>query len=95
MHIESITAQIKPGDPQPDRHQDYAQVTITLAGGEPVTIVVHQSQCYANTINVEIDGDLTTDDPALRINLNDNLIYDSALNPAALRDRRRGSDPGE
>lgn len=61
-----------------DDAEKYAEVTVNLDGCEPVTFHIHKSQMAPNTINVEIDGDLMEDKPALRIHLNDNRIFDSA-----------------
>jgi hypothetical protein len=58
--------------------EKYAELTVNLDGCEPVTFTIHKSKIAPDTINVEIDGDLTEDKPALRIHLNDNRIYDSA-----------------
>jgi hypothetical protein len=57
--------------------EKYAEVTVNLDGCEPVTFNIQKSKMAPNTINVEIDGDLTQNKPALRLHLNDNRIFDS------------------
>ncbi len=76
-----ITATVEPGD----QGKEYAQVAVRVGDNE-VTFVVHESLVYENTINIEIDGDLTESNPSLRINLNDFLVFDSVRAAPPLED---------
>jgi hypothetical protein len=88
MKITNMTAKMKGGDGV-ITYPDFAAVRIELEGGAEIEFVIHQSRCYQNTINVEIDGDFDQDDPALRINVNDNLIVDTLEGLEALPDSRK------
>lgn len=80
MNVTSVTAEVREGDPGPEGvNPDVAVVTLTLADGAEVTVTVHQSRVYANTINIEIDGDFDNSNPCARINMNDLLIYDTEV----------------
>jgi hypothetical protein len=81
VKIESIDASVQEGDGKPGVDPHYALVTIGLTGGRNVRLMIHQSHLYADTLTVEIDGDFTAADPALRINVNDNLIHDTRHHP--------------
>jgi hypothetical protein len=88
MKVTNITAEVKAGDGV-RTYPDFAEVAITLEGhDEPIIFVIHQSRLYRDAINVEIDGMFAADDPALRINLNDNLILDTVEGVEALPDSR-------
>lgn len=82
-----------------DQNRPYVEVNLDFAG-QNLVFVIHQSLAYADTINVEIDGDFSTQ--GLRINLNDGLIYDATLGLPAIEDNRptelddwQGDDPDD
>lgn len=90
MQIEKIEASVVPGD----ENVDFASVVIDLADGSQVGFFINQSTIYPDAINVEIDADLVSDDPSLRIHLNDQLIVDTkTIVPEAIEDER--PDPVE
>jgi hypothetical protein len=65
-----VTAEVKdPSDPVE------AHVVVTVrVGGEDVMFTIHPSKVHPDTVNVEIDGDLTAG-RSLRVHLNDRLIW--------------------
>jgi hypothetical protein len=69
----------------------YAKVTVNMPNGQTVGFTIHPSRLYSDTVNVEIDGDLTGD-TSMRIQLNDRLIIDTTVNdnrgPDELTDTR-------
>jgi hypothetical protein len=69
-----IAAQVNnPEDPG----EAHVIVSAIMPDGHEVKITIHQSKAYANTLNVEIDGDFVSRNRNLRIHLNDNLIVDT------------------
>jgi hypothetical protein len=66
-----------------------ACVTLTLDNGEAVVFTISASTRFPDAINVEVDGDLSTDDPSLRVHLNDRLIVDTKGDDPAIEDPRR------
>ena len=88
MKIRSVSAGSLTRNAPPGINPDHAHVVISLDDGSEITVDVHQSQRYANTIAVDIDANLTDGDPSLRINLNDDLIYDSANEPGLTSPRK-------
>lgn len=81
ISISSASATIR----QDDDGRPYTVANLVI-GGHDVEVVIHQSLVYANTINVEINGDFTT--AGLRLNVNDGLAFDSTLGTAPLPDHR-------
>ena len=89
LHVQDITADVRCDD----QGQPFADTVITLDTGERITVTVHLSLAYGDTVNIEIDGDFTADRPSLRINLNDNLVHDSTRNDPAVDSPRRPDLP--
>lgn len=71
--------------------KDYVLVTVTTASGEEVTLTVYESLVHQDTLIVDIDGDLTENDPSVRVVVNDALVLDSAAGLDEVLDRRRVS----
>ncbi|XVU24191.1 hypothetical protein ACQPZJ_44335 [Actinoplanes sp. CA-054009] len=76
-----------------DAGRPYADTVLTLNNGQQITVTIHLSQAYSNTVNIEIDGDFTADAPSLRVNLNDNLVLDSTRDDPAVPSPRRPDLP--
>jgi hypothetical protein len=66
----------------------YASVVLTLGTGDEITVTVHESLGFPDTVNVEIDGDFRKGKPSLRIACNDGLIHDSTGNDQPIPDPR-------
>jgi hypothetical protein len=84
MQVLAITAHTVPadGDDAPS-----AEVTVHLDGDREFIVGIYQSTRFPNAIIVQVDGDLTGDDPALRLYLNDDLIVDTGQRePESMRD---------
>jgi hypothetical protein len=97
MIVKSVAA-VAEGDSKTDVNPNYATVTLTLANGDEITILVHQSTCYRDTVNVEIDGVMNglNGAPHLRINMNERLIFDTAdVKPNPYQDDDREPDMPE
>ncbi len=69
-----ITAEVRNAD-------NYAEalviVTAVMPDGHEVQITIHPSKAFANTLNMEIDGDFVSRKRNLRIHMNDALIVDT------------------
>jgi hypothetical protein len=79
--FRTITAAVADGDGKKTVNPRCATVEVTLDSGEVLTVTVHQSMLYANTLNVEVTGDFIGDNPAVRINVNETPVYDSTVDP--------------